>query len=1189
MLAVETNADGKRREEARKVRGWTVAELHDLLKSEGITLAYVIFENGEFTLSHRCLAPIQSFFELSQDFARHEGVFIGREDGLETLFCAFVHDTRRGLSQGGLRFKSYENSAELLVDGLRLAQGMTRKNALAGLWWGGGKGIMPVTPAIAHAAKRGKLEPEAAALRHKLFQAYGRFVARLGGIYYTAEDIGTTTADMKAILSHNRFTTCIPAAIGGSGNPSPYTAQGVFRAMQAGWAFIEGSPDMEGVRVAVQGAGNVGAPLIKKLVQAGAKVFVCDINQGLLDAITAACPSVTITPPDEIFDLDADVFAPCAIGAQVNKQTIPRLKVKMVCGAANNILKEADDAELLRKRGITFVPDYLCNRMGIVNCADEWHGYLEDDVRITAERVYPDTLRVLKHAKSRGITTTQSADELADAAASVLHPLIGHRGRRIMDHIIKNHSDGGAGRPPLEMKFDFALDEPMTQDFWEKQGIFKGQKRILAAMPISTATGPQLGSFLSALLLDVHARHLAAKGEGQARRVMGTDHGGRALQQMIEQTLPHERSQYPRPEFKKKCSDLHQENDARIRSQLRAMGIGFDPQAWIDPMSRRGHHIVKRLYQTLEDSGLVKRETRLVHHCPSCETSLVSSDARRSHILVDRSYQVSFECDDGRRLKTSTFFPELLLGAAALAVNPKGPYADYEGHVARHPFDDGELPIIAVAQLKTDATFLVPNHNFTDNKIIRQEGLHGEPPTIFNRQGELCIEPYPNWTREETRNELLDRLSGSLEEIPCAPSEERKVEVSRCGRCESMTVVLPSKELFVDLESARGHVENAIRSGAMTFSHDCWKKEFEKRLDRLEPWCISRQQWWGHETEETADEVFSTWFSMVAWAFLGLGWPEEAAPRPISEVFVDPDWLSRWCLPAQLLSFMVTGRPLFSHVHVHGSLHLVERTLGRIQEDPNPDEERFVFRSLRRPMRRSHGNVVEPKTLIRRYGADALRLGALLCMGDLDSRVLTASESNLRRARRAIHRLNAMLTSLTPLDSTLEGSGSSDLLDVWVLLAIQDLGQRANQKVAEKAYDKAAESFIDSIQVLSRYLRLQERNEASPQTHRAVNRALTLMKQYFQPLCPFILEKCAPPAAPVEIPSNSWILSLLDALEKRSRANKLATVFVSETEAFEFLKRYNDQLKKLTKVVVTIESGETESAGDSFGPCCLLR
>ncbi|MDF1662606.1 MAG: class I tRNA ligase family protein, partial [Planctomycetota bacterium] len=1130
MLAVETNADGKRREEARKVRTWTVADLHDLLKSEGITRAYIIFENGEFTLSHRCLSPIQSFFELSQDFARHEGVFIGREDGLETLFFAFVHDTRRGLSQGGLRFKEYKNAAELLVDGLRLAQGMTRKNALAGLWWGGGKGIMPVTPAIAHAAKRGKLEPDTAALRHKLFQAYGRFIASLGGIYYTAEDMGTTTADMKAILSHNRFTTCIPAAIGGSGNPSPYTAQGVFRAMQAGWAFIEGSPDLTGVKVAVQGAGNVGAPLIKKLIQAGATVFVCDINQGLLDAITEACPTVTITPPDGIFDLPVDIFAPCAIGAQVNKKTIPRLKVKLVCGAANNILKEADDAELLRKRGITFVPDYLCNRMGIVNCADEWHGYLEDDVRITAERVYPDTLRVLKHAKSRGITTTQSADELADAAASVLHPLIGHRGRRIMDHMIKDHSEGGAGRPPLEMKFDFALDEPMTQDFWEKQGIFKGQSRTLAAMPISTATGPQIGSFLSALLLDVHARYLASKGEGHARRVLGTDHGGRELQQMIEQTLTYERSQYPRPEFVKKCSDLHQENDARIRQQLRSLGIGFDPEAWIDPMSRRGHHIVRRLYQTLEDAGLVKRETRLVHHCPSCETSLVSSDARRSHILVDRSYQVSFECDDGRLLKTSTFFPELLLGAAALAVNPSGPYADYAGHIARHPVDDGELPIVAVEQLKTDATFLVPSHNFNDNKIIRQKGLHGEPPTIFNRQGNLCIEPYPNWTREATRNELFDRLSGSLEEKPNESAEEMRVEVSRCGRCESMTVVLPSQELFVDLESARGHVENALRSGAITFSHESWKREFEKRLDRLEPWCISRQQWWGHEIEDTPEEVFSTWFSMVAWAFLGLGWPEEAAPRPISEVFVDPSWLSRWCLPAQLLSYMVTGRPIFSHVHVHGSLHLVERTLGRVQEDPNPDEERFVYRSLRRPMRRSHGNVVEPKTLIRRYGADALRLGALLCLSDLDSRVLTASESNLRRARRAIHRLNAMLTGLPNLDPKKEGQGGNDLLDVWVLLAIQDRGLRAKQRLAEKAYDKAAEQFIEAIQILSRYLRLQQRGGECPQTHRSVNRSLTLMKQYFQPICPFILEKLAPPSAPVEIPSDSWMLNLADAL-----------------------------------------------------------
>jgi leucine dehydrogenase len=1185
MMTVETKADGKRREQAIQVRRWTVSDLHDLLKAEGITRAFVVFENGEYTLSHQVLNPIKAFFELSQDFARHEGVFIGREDGLETLFLAFVHDTRRGLSQGGLRFKSYDNAAELLVDGLRLAQGMTRKNALAGLWWGGGKGIMPVTPAIAHAAKRGVLDDDAKDLRRRLFEAYGRFVASLGGIYYTAEDIGTNTNDMKAILSRNRFTTCVPASYGGSGNPSPHTAHGVFRAMQAGWNFIEGTPELAGVRVAVQGAGNVGAPLIKKLVNNGAQVWVCDISQTLLDAIKKDCPSVTITPPDSIFDLPVDVFAPCAIGAQVNKDTIPRLKVKLICGAANNILKEPDDADLLRKRGITFVPDYLCNRMGIVNCADEWHGYLEDDVRITAERVFPDTLRVLKHARTLGIPTTSAADDLADAAASILHPLIGHRGRRIIDFIIRRHQESkGQKRHADEPRFDFALDETNLQDFWEKRGEFRGTTPSLAAMPISTATGPQLGSFLSALLLDVRARFLASTTEQNPRRVLGSDHGGRSLQLLIEQSLPHERFHYPRPEFIKRCSDLHQENDARIRRQLRGLGIGFDPDSWLDPMSRRGQEIVKKLYNTLRDSNLVKRETRLVHHCPNCQTSLVSSDVRRSHIEVEESYQIQFKCDNGETLQTSTFFPELLLGAAALAVSPNGPYGALAGHFAIHPVDDAALPIIVVENLKTDATFLVPSHNFNDNAIVRSMGLEGEPPIIFNRSGRLCIEPYPNWTREATRNELLDRLSsGSLDET----SVSQRVEVSRCGRCESLTVILPSQELFVDLEKGRGHLENAIRSGALKFSHKAWKQAFEQQLAKLEPWCISRQQWWGHEIADTPEEVFSTWFSMAAWAFLGTGWPENAQPAPIAELFVDPDWLMRWVLPTQLLSFLVSGRPAFSYIHVHGSLHLIERSLRAANEDQQ-DENRFLYRTLRRPMRRSHGNVVEPKTLIRRYGADALRLGTLLCLQDSDRRSLTAAESNLRRARRAIHRLNSMISGLPNPKPEKEGQLQSSFLDAWALLALMNCGRSAQNALENYRYSVTAEQFIEAIRILGRYLRLQQHGADSPQIHRTLKRALSIMKHCFQSICPFILEKLQPQSTVLEIPSNPWLADLVAALEKKANTNKTAVIHVSEKEAFDFLTVNKKSLETLVCCEVSFEEGESDSEGQSYGPCLLL-
>ena len=217
--SLETPQDRSRRELARQVRSWSVEDLHDAMEAADVTRAFVVFENGHFTLSHRkLLRPVQAFFELSHDFADHEGIFLGREPGIPTVFLASVHDTRRGLAQGGLRFNNYPNVAELLTDGLRLAQGMTRKNALAGLWWGGGKGIVAKTRALAD-------DPdyltEETPKRLELFRAYGRFVASLGGVYYTAEDVGTKTSDMNAILGANRFTTCIAGDLGGSGNPSP--------------------------------------------------------------------------------------------------------------------------------------------------------------------------------------------------------------------------------------------------------------------------------------------------------------------------------------------------------------------------------------------------------------------------------------------------------------------------------------------------------------------------------------------------------------------------------------------------------------------------------------------------------------------------------------------------------------------------------------------------------------------------------------------------------------------------------------------------------------------------------------------------------------------------------------------------------------------------------------------------------
>ncbi len=421
---------------AAEVRLCTLKNFYDRMVQSEIYRAYIVYDRGTFSLSHPdLLAPIQAFFDSSPAFADHEAVFIGREADVDTLFFAFVHNTRRGLSQGGLRFCKYSSLAELLEDGLRLSQSMTRKNALAKLWWGGGKGIMPLPFGLNDASEIAFDE------RKRYFEAYGRFVASLRGVYYTAEDLGTSTEDMAIILRHNRFTTCLPTAMGGSGNPSPYTAQGVIRGLEAAWRFLEKANSLKGVKVAVQGVGNVGTELVCALDDAGAEVWMADsAKMSHLKVLKEIRPELHIVEQDDaVYDLDVDILSPCARGAVINPLTIPRLKVKLICGAANNILSSDEDAKLLYERNIAFVPDYICNRLGIINCANEWMGYLPEDIQDAVEKVYPDTLEIFEYARKWRVTTTEAAEHLADRAARDIHPWLRDRGIRIIRYLINNY------------------------------------------------------------------------------------------------------------------------------------------------------------------------------------------------------------------------------------------------------------------------------------------------------------------------------------------------------------------------------------------------------------------------------------------------------------------------------------------------------------------------------------------------------------------------------------------------------------------------------------------------------------------------------------------------------------------------------------------------------------------------------
>lgn len=392
--------------------------------------------------SHPELQPLAGFIQGDRrDFAGHEGLFFQVTEKYDTLQGAFVHRTCRGQAAGGIRYWTYDTVEDYLRDGLRLAKGMTHKNALAGLWWGGGKGVM---------ARRPDVDVENPEVRRYLYSEYGRFISSLRGCYITAEDVGTTVADIANVFSRTRFTICIPEDWGGSGNPSIPTARGVVCAMEAALAFA-GMEELTGKTIAVQGMGNVGGPLIRFLFEKGVrKIIACDINARIAESLRRASAGLGLEirsvscGDDSIFREECDVLSPNATGAVLNSRTIPLLKAKIVCGAANNQLEDPDrDDSTLFERGIIYVPDFLANRMGIVNAANEQCGYVTDDPlferhlsRDWEHSIFQTTLRVLRESKETGEPTGRIAVRQAEKLSLELHPIFGHRGRQIIDSLV---------------------------------------------------------------------------------------------------------------------------------------------------------------------------------------------------------------------------------------------------------------------------------------------------------------------------------------------------------------------------------------------------------------------------------------------------------------------------------------------------------------------------------------------------------------------------------------------------------------------------------------------------------------------------------------------------------------------------------------------------------------------------------
>src|SRR5438105_9574364 len=309
-----------------------------------------------------------------------------------------IHSTALGPALGGTRFYPFVSEEEALRDVLRLARGMTYKAAAAGLDLGGGKAVVIGGP------KRIKTE--------ELLRAYGRFLESLGGRYITAEDVGTSGQDMDVIRRETSFVTGVSPSLGGSGDPSPVTAWGVFQGMIACAEEAWRDPSLAGKRIAVQGVGKVGYHLCRHLVDAGASVVVSDVD---VDAVARAVREfgVDTAEPDKIHAQQCDVFAPCALGGMIRDDTIPSLQCRVVAGAANNQLASPEHGEQLRELGILYAPDFIINAGGLINVADELRGYDRDRAMRQVETVYRNLRAVFQVAKEENISTARAADRFA--------------------------------------------------------------------------------------------------------------------------------------------------------------------------------------------------------------------------------------------------------------------------------------------------------------------------------------------------------------------------------------------------------------------------------------------------------------------------------------------------------------------------------------------------------------------------------------------------------------------------------------------------------------------------------------------------------------------------------------------------------------------------------------------------------
>ncbi len=340
-----------------------------------------------------------AIFELLEHRGHEQVVFCtDKESGLRAIIA--IHNTTLGPALGGTRMWTYTSDEEALTDVLRLSRGMTYKASVAGLNLGGGKAVVIGDP--------NKDKTEA------MFRAFGRFVEGLAGRYITAEDVGTTVRDMEYVRMETKYVTGIDKALGGSGDPSPVTAFGVYMGMKASMKSLTGSDSLKGKTVAVQGAGHVAEFVCQHLKKEGAKIFISDIFAEKVERVAKAA-GATVVEAEAIYDVAADIFCPCALGAIVNDHTIPRFKFKIIAGGANNQLaEEAKHGPMLIERDILYAPDYAINAGGLINVYNELEGYSQERALKQAEGIYDTMLTIFSIAKKEHVPTYEASNRLAE-------------------------------------------------------------------------------------------------------------------------------------------------------------------------------------------------------------------------------------------------------------------------------------------------------------------------------------------------------------------------------------------------------------------------------------------------------------------------------------------------------------------------------------------------------------------------------------------------------------------------------------------------------------------------------------------------------------------------------------------------------------------------------------------------------